>query len=428
MRVMFHTFGCKVNQYDSEAMANLFREHGHEVVQDIEAADIIVVNTCTVTKEGERKARQWLRHTAQNFADKKLIVTGCYAQTNPEELLGLPGISLITGVKDREVVVNWVDKLSETSDVAVQVAPWSKQESLHWNPADFPFRTRAFLKIEDGCSARCSYCKIPYARGPVRSLALAELQTEFQRLLDKGHLEIVLVGIHLGYYGADLGLELADAVKLADGFPGDYRFRLGSVEPTDFSPALIDVLKNAVHLCPHLHIPLQSGSKAVLQRMRRGYTPEEFTAILQTLREAIPALAVTTDVIVGFPGETEEEFVETMEFVAAQAFSGVHVFPFSRREGTDAYNLPGQVPRNIKQQRARALMGLSEELNQAFLARFLGQTVRVLVEEHPAPNVSEGFTEHYLRTRITGDYPIGVFTRGRVDRIEDGTLMAISMK
>lgn len=424
LRVLFHTFGCKVNQYDSESLANLLRERGHEVVQDLAAADVVVVNTCTVTKEGERKARQWIRQIAQKYRDKKLVVTGCYAQTNPEELASLPGIALVTGVKDRESLVDWVDKLDGRPEPAVEVSLWSEQERLQWHPADFPFRTRAFLKIEDGCSANCSYCKVPQARGPVRSLAPDKLRSEFARLLAKGHREIVLAGIHLGCYGQDLGTDLTEAVEVADGFAGDYRFRLSSVEPTDFTPALLEALKHAAHLCPHLHIPLQSGSRTVLRRMGRDYSPEQYGELLTALRSAIPGLAVTTDVIVGFPGETEEEFQETMTFVAAQAFSGVHVFPFSRREGTAAYYLPEQIPRQVKQDRSRRLIRLAEELGQAFLQQFPGRTIRVLVEEHPAARVSEGFSEHYLRTKLTGEYPVGSFVLGRVTGVAEGMLLA----
>lgn len=401
MRVAFHTFGCKVNQYDSESLAHLLRERGHQVVESVDDAEVVVINTCTVTKESERKARQWLRNTEASHPGIVLAVTGCYAQTNPRELMGLPGVRFVSGVKDRESLVEWLEESIHQKEAHFTVKDWSEQEALNWYEADFPFRTRAYLKIEDGCSSNCSYCKIPSARGPVRSLPPDQVTQAFQKLLAMGNPEVVLTGIHLGCYGMDLGTGLDEVVQSVDALPGNYRFRLGSVEPTDFTPNLILAIASAHHLCPHLHIPLQSGSDAVLARMNRKYTTHEYLRLIQVLRQQIPGLAITTDVILGFPGETEEEFWETFEFVANLSLSGLHVFPFSRREGTPAYTMPNPVSRQAKQERVRKLIRLGEDQHKAFAQQMVGQKVNILVETME-PGIGEGFSEHYLRGRVHG--------------------------
>lgn len=420
MRVAFHTFGCKVNQYDSESLAHLLRVRGHQIVSSVDEAELVIVNTCTVTKESERKARQWLRNVGTNHPDTVLAVMGCYAQTSPEELTRLPGVRFVTGVKDRESLVEWMESAVEDARPRLNVEEWSEEETLSWHEADFPFRTRAYLKIEDGCSSHCSYCKIPSARGPVRSLALERVVEAFRRLIDQGHAEVVLTGIHLGCYGQDLGIGLHDVVHRVDEVSGDYRFRLSSVEPTDLTPDLITTLVSAQHLCPHLHIPLQSGSNTVLARMNRKYTVEEYQRLIQTLRRQIPELCITTDLIVGFPGESEDEFKETYEFVESIGFGGLHVFPFSRREGTPAYDLPERVSRQVKRERVKKLIRLGDAMRNAFAQRFLGRTVSILVEEMVEPDAGEGFSEHYIRGLVHGIKEPGQLIKATVRRIEPG--------
>lgn len=422
-----HTFGCKVNQYDSEALAHLFREHSHQIVEDGADADIVIVNTCAVTGESERKARQYLRKIAKEYPMAGLVVTGCYGQTSPGELEELDGVKLVTGVKNRHRLVEQVEQVFEPGTPSVRVEDWSSREAMQWNAADFPSRTRAFLKIEDGCSAQCSYCKVPLARGPVRSLPVPEVVSEFKRLVELGHKEIVLTGIHLGCYGRDLGIGLDEVILRVDMLAGEYRFRLGSVEPNDFTPMLIDSMAKAGRLCPHLHIPLQSGSESVLRRMNRNYSPRDYADLIAHLRLLIPDLAVTTDVIVGFPGESDLEFRETMAFIEGLKFSDLHVFPFSRRSGTAAYAMSDQIPRSIRQERVGELIRLGDRLAANYRDGFVGQRVQVLIEELNAEG-GEGFTEHYLRTQVNGVGEAGVLVSAVVTEDSGEKLVACLLK
>lgn len=401
MRIGMHTFGCKVNQYDTEALAHLLRERGHVVTDQEEDVDLFIVNTCAVTRESERKARQYLRKIAKAHPGVRLVVTGCYSQTSPTELAEIEGISLVTGVKDRSRLVDLIEELQPSQQPAIAVDKWMDEEMMDWNAADFPTKTRAFLKIEDGCSAYCSYCKIPFARGPVRSLPLRRVVEEFSRLLDLGHAEIVLTGIHLGCYGRDLGIGLDEVLRSVDEFPGKYRFRLSSVEPRDFTPAVIKAIAEARHLCPHLHIPLQSGCDAVLKRMNRNYTTEDYARLLEHLRKDCPNLAVTTDIITGFPGETDQEAVQTLDFVKEQGFSDLHVFPFSPRTGTAAFSMSGQVSRRVKQERVQELIELGRKMAWNYRKGFIGKTIEVLIEETDNGG-GVGLSGEYVRTWVSG--------------------------
>ncbi|HEX2952827.1 MAG TPA: tRNA (N(6)-L-threonylcarbamoyladenosine(37)-C(2))-methylthiotransferase MtaB [Bacillota bacterium] len=424
MRIGIHTFGCKVNQYDTEALAHLLRERGHEVTEQEEDVDVFIVNTCAVTGESERKARQYLRKIAKTNPGVRLVVTGCYSQTSPQELTEIEGVSLITGVKDRSRLVDLIENLRPAKAPAIQVDDWSDQERMDWNAADFPSKTRAFLKIEDGCSAYCSYCKIPYARGPVRSLTPQQAVKEFKRLLDLGHAEIVLTGIHLGCYGHDLGIGLEEILRAVDGFSGQYRFRLSSVEPSDFSPAVMEAIADAEHLCPHLHIPLQSGCNSVLKRMNRHYTTDDYARIVRDLRQVRPGLAVTTDVITGFPGETDEEARETFEFIESQRFSDLHVFPFSPRVGTAAFRMSGQISRRLKHQRVQALIGLAQKMATEFQREMIGKTVEVLIEEANLQG-GEGLTGEYIRAWVDGEVTPGSLVAANVTDQADDRLISL---
>ena len=373
--VAFHTLGCKVNQFDTGGLMAKFQERGYEIVGFDQPAAIYVINTCTVTQTAEQKARQLIRKVKREHPEALVVVTGCYAQTNPEAVAALPEADLVVGVAGRGNLVDLIE-----AEIAVerknQVLPWGNGAEFEvFTPHDLE-KTRAFLKIEDGCRSFCSYCKIPFARGPVRSLPPAQVKKEIKRLLNLGFKELVLVGIHLGEYGSDQGIDLAallaEIEQEGEKRGQKWRLRLGSLEPTDFSPRLIERLFSSRLLCNHLHIPLQSGSSGVLTRMNRKYTPEDYAGLVSMLRKGIPGLSLTTDLIIGFPGETEEEFTETLHFIQAVGFSRIHIFPYSRREGTKAAQMKGQLPRKLKEERVRRAEMVAEKLAQAYREKLWG--------------------------------------------------------
>lgn len=424
LRVVFHTFGCKVNQFDTAGLAEKFREQGFTVVSPGEPADIHVVNTCTVTKTAEQKARQLMRKIKRENPGAVLVVTGCYAQTDPESVKALPGVDLVTGVAGRENLPELVAEHLASGRPLARVLPGEKAGIGFYRPV-FTGKTRAFLKIEDGCDSYCSYCKIPFARGPVRSLPPDLVLAELRRFAGLGFKEVVLVGIHLGHYGRDCGWDLAGLLRMLAGEMGEafrgggFRLRLSSLEPADITPELIEVFFTAGFLCPHLHIPLQSGSRSVLARMNRPYTPEEYARLLAELRRRQPDLAVSTDLMVGFPGESEAEFQESLDFLEAQQFSRVHVFPFSPREGTRAAAMPGRLPRRVVEERKKKALAAARRGAARYRQLLLGKTEEVLLEEEVTPGVWEGLSNRYLRVKLNGAFtsgdliPVRIINTGR---------------
>ncbi|HBG17010.1 MAG TPA: tRNA (N(6)-L-threonylcarbamoyladenosine(37)-C(2))-methylthiotransferase MtaB [Firmicutes bacterium] len=407
--VAFYTLGCKVNQFDTDGLTALFRERGYQVVDFTEPAHIYIINTCTVTKTAEQKARQLIRKVKREHPGALVVVTGCYAQTSPDAVTALPEVDLVIGVAGRSNLVNLIEK-ELFFGLKNQVVPWKGSNQFEIFTPDFTEKTRAFLKIEDGCQSYCSYCKIPFARGPVRSLPPAQVKIEIERLLGLGYKKIVLVGIHLGDYGKDLGCDLASLLaSINQEWEGKldqekWRLRLGSIEPADFSPSLIEVLFSSRLLCHHLHIPLQSGSKSVLSRMNRKYSPDDYAGLVSMLRRGMPRLGLTTDLMVGFPGETEQEFEETLKFLQAVDFSRIHIFPYSKREGTKAARMEGHLPRKIKEQRVQRTETIAEELAKQFRLQFSGKTVEVLVEQMNPGGYWEGFSREYLRVQVKGNF------------------------
>jgi threonylcarbamoyladenosine tRNA methylthiotransferase MtaB len=452
--VAFHTFGCKVNQFDTEGLISKFKAEGYEIVPFSAEADVYVINTCTVTKTAEQKARQVTRRIKRAHTGALVVVTGCYAQTNPEDIAALPEVDLIVGVSGRSTLVDLVNERLRAGNEKeaegcgftrvlpesrrTRVHSWTAQPGFEVYTPEFAEKTRAFLKIEDGCESYCSYCKIPFARGPVRSLPPDQVRAEIRRLKEAGFKELVLVGIHLGNYGKDLGKNLAELLgEVAEEHKetSAFRFRLSSIEPTDFTPELIRVVLGSDLFCPHFHIPLQSGSDTVLQRMNRPYSTRDYRELLQKLREYRPGLAVSTDLMVGFPGETEEEFAETLRFLREEKFSRVHIFPYSAREGTKAVRLPNQLRQKEKEERVKRAELIVEEVVGGYRQTFFGETVEVLTEEEVAPGVWEGFSGEYLRVRLReGDALLGgdgvgalqgnTLVRARVINTDDEPLLA----
>ena len=398
--VAFHTLGCKVNQYDSQAMLECFLRRGYTQVPFEETADVYVVNTCTVTGTGDKKSMQALRRALRQNPAADVVVAGCLAQRDGEKLLA-SGVRLVIGNSRRAQVA---DLLEEAVREGRRVAAVEKDIlRVPFEPleiSDFSERTRAALKIQEGCDRYCSYCIIPYVRGGIRSRPAGQIRQEALRIAQKGFREIVLTGIHLTSYGRDLDHgSLPDAAE-ACAVDGILRIRLGSLEPVAVTEEFVRRLRAIPQVCPQFHLALQSGSDAVLRRMRRRYTAGQFLEAADLLRQSFPGCALTTDVICGFPGETEDEFEETKAFVRRAAFSRMHVFPYSRREGTPAASMPGQLPKAVREARTRELISIGHDLAFAYHRSLVG-TERELLCEEVSPDGAAGYTREYIPCTVT---------------------------
>ena len=407
--VAFMTLGCKVNQYETETMEGLFRQAGYKTVPFTEPADVYIVNTCAVTMLGEKKSRQLVRRAQRQNEAALIAVTGCYAQLAPEVLESLPGVRLVVGTRDRGRIVELVEEAAAGDGILRDVGDIMAADTFEDIPLfSAPARTRAFLKIQEGCQNFCSFCIIPYTRGPLRSRSLASVRRETGKLLSAGFQEIVLTGIHLGAYGRDLksGVTLVDAARTVLDFDELRRLRLGSLESIELSPELFALLKSDRRFARHLHLPLQAGADPILRAMNRPYNTAAFSRLLEKVREAAPGIAVSTDVIVGFPGETDELFQKSLSFVQRQGFARVHVFPYSRRPGTPAAARPDQVPGAVKKERARLMQAVADEIAAAYHAAFLGATVPVLFET-TKNGIADGLTDTYIRVYTDTSVPPG---------------------
>lgn len=400
MRVSFYTLGCKVNQNETGALAQLFEQHGFTVVESGEAADVYVVNSCTVTNFGDQKSRKWLRRAKRENPGAVTVLTGCYPQAFPEEAAAIAEADVVTGSGNRRSILEDVMQVvNGERDKVVDIRPHQKGEAFEELPMDrFADHTRAFVKIEDGCGRQCAYCVIPRARGPVRSRSEQSILEELRRLADAGYREVVLTAISLLSYGRDTGTCLADLVERAAGVEGIERIRLGSLDPDLLTDRDIARLAAVDKLCPQFHLSLQSGCSKTLRAMRRPYTAEQYAAVADKLRAAFGAgnVSLTTDVIVGFPGETEEDFVQSMAFVTQQKFLKVHVFPYSRREGTPAYDYPGQLPEHEKEARSRRMTDAVEAVRGRLAQAMAGQQAEVLLETPLSSTLFTGYTRQYL--------------------------------
>lgn len=405
--VSFLTLGCKVNQYDTDAMRSLFLARGYEEVSAKDKADICVINTCSVTHIGERKSRQMIRRAKRLNPQTKIIVTGCYAQLDPKTIQQIDGVNLIIGTQDRTKVVDLIEAYGSSSqahNAVHDIFETSQFEELHWaHPASD--RARSYLKIQEGCNNYCAFCIIPYTRGKLKSRGVEDIYHEARRLDEQGFKEVVLTGIHLGNYGVDLGrqVDLADVVKMLLERTHISRIRLGSIESVEISEELVNLIATNERVCPHLHLPLQSGSEEILRKMRRHYHLQEYVDLISSLRARIPDLAVTTDLIVGFPGETEELFAETMATLKELRFAGVHVFPYSKRNGTAAATFPDQVSEAVKKERVHAAEKVAEQTATDYRRSFIGKTTNILLEQQTEDGEWKGFTPHYCQLTIKGE-------------------------
>lgn len=420
--VAFHTLGCKVNQYDTESIWRLFQVGGYSRVDFSDRADVYVINTCTVTDEGDRKSRQMIRRAVRMSPEATVVVTGCYAQVAPGEIMNIPGVDLVIGNQHRSRLLSLVEEVERDKrpyNAVTGILAQTEFEDLEV-PA-FVDRHRAMLKIEDGCNHFCTFCLIPYARGLVRSRKPESVLRQARRLADAGYREIVLTGIHTGGYGEDLeGYTLAHLLRDLEKIDELVRVRVSSIEASEITDDLVEALAASRKICRHLHIPLQAGHSEVLRRMNRHYTIEEYAGKLEKVRRALPELAVTSDIIVGFPGESDDRFETTVEFVREQAFSQLHVFPYSPRQRTPAARFPDQVPEPVKKERAARLIELSGELSRAYAERFSGRTVDAIPEEVRSFDGKDwliGHADNYMRVAVEGpDRLLGQVCRVRVTR------------
>lgn len=406
MRAAFYTLGCKVNQYESQAMEELFRRRGYEIVPPSQEAELYIVNSCTVTSSGDKKTRQIVRRLRREHPLAVVALTGCLPQTDPRAAEELPEADLVLGTRERRTVVEAVEEYLARRQRLVRVLPHEAGEPFEPLEAlGDDGHTRAFLKIQDGCTQFCAYCIIPFARGPLRSRELAALREEVAGLAAAGYREVVLTGINLSLYGRELGLRLPDAVEAAASVPGIDRVRIGSLEPELLTDEDIARLAAVPQLCGQFHLSLQSGCDTTLARMNRHYTAARYREIAGALREKFPGCAITTDVITGFPGETPEEFAETCRFVREMGFAMVHIFPYSERRGTAAASMPDAVPMEERRRRAAALAEITAGSAQDFYQAQVGTVQMLLVEKKREPDWVRGYTPNYtpVRVRCTDD-------------------------
>ena len=412
MNVYFYTLGCKVNQYETQEMGELFERSGYTIINNIASADIAVVNSCTVTAESVRKTRQTVRRLKKQNPDCVIVLTGCASQAEKHIINDLPEVDVFLGNRSNTLIVDAVTKHLESRQFGdMRLDHESGDCFLGCGITRFDGHTRAFLKIQDGCDRFCSYCLNPTARGRSRSKSLEDIDKELKTLAENGYKEIVFVGINLSDYGKKTPYSLPDALVLAEKYDGIERIRLGSLEPDHITDEMIEKLGNIKKLCPQFHISVQSGCNNVLKKMNRHYTAEDYENLANKLRETFEDATITTDVLVGFPTETDDDFNATVDFVKRIGFEKVHVFPYSVREGTVAAKME-QHTNAVKEQRAATLSSITEELRSEFMKKQIGKTVEVLFETH-RDGYTEGYTKNYTPVRIYNDND----NRGKIKEI-----------
>lgn len=403
MKIAFYTLGCKVNQYESQAMGEVLERRGHSLVSDPSVAEVVIINSCTVTAESDRKTRQAVRRMRRLIPDGIIILCGCMPQAFPERAEELLAADIIVGNTNPEGIAEKLDEFIQRGERIVDIKSHTKCERYNTPTVTrFEERTRAFMKIEDGCDRYCTYCIIPKARGEIRSKTPKEIEEEAKRLAENGFCEIVLVGINLTSYGKDTGLTICDAVSAAAKPVGIKRVRLGSLEPDHISDGTLDALYNEPKFCPQFHLALQSGSDRTLKRMNRHYDTEFYRELVKKIRGRFENASITTDIMVGFAGETEEEFSESVAFLKEIGFARSHVFAYSRRKGTVADGLKNQVEPDEKARRAAIMAEAAMECEERFIKSQIGRTAKVLFETYKN-RINEGYTENYTRVQISGE-------------------------
>ena len=404
-KIASYALGCKVNQYESEAIAELFAEKGYEVVSVEDTADIYIINTCTVTNFGDKKSRQLIRKVKRQNEDAVVAVVGCYAQTAPKELEEIMGVNLVIGTKDKSKIVELVEAYQQEQGVCNYVTDIMHERTFEpLSIQKLSNRTRAYLKIQDGCSQFCSYCIIPYARGPIRSRAPKDVVEEVKRLAENGFKEVVLTGIHVASYGKDLKtVTLTDIIKQVHDVEGIERIRFSSIEPNVVTETFAQEMAKLPKVCDHFHLSLQSGCDKILKEMNRKYDTIQYRKAVQILRKHLPDVALTTDVIVGFPGETEQDYAQSKAFAQEMQFSKIHVFPYSPKKGTPAAERKDQLQNAVKQTRSQDLIAISDNMAEAFVKAHIGKMMSVLYERAVGENVYEGHTTNYIKVHTKSE-------------------------
>lgn len=403
-KVAFITLGCKVNLYDTEAMAELFTEKGYEVVDFEEYADVYLINTCTVTNLGDKKSRQMIRRAKRINPNSVVVATGCYAQVASEEVAKIEGINIVIGTKNRSEIVETVENYVAENGVVNNVSDiMGEKEFEPLQISRLTNRTRAYIKIQEGCNRYCTYCIIPYARGPIRSRKPEEVVEEVKKLAENGFKEVVLTGIHVASYGLDLGnITLADIIEKVHSVDGIERIRFSSMEPLAIDDEFVARMSKLPKVCDHYHLSLQSGCNRTLKRMNRKYNAEQYAEACERLRNALPNVAITTDIIVGFPDETEEDFKESLAFAERMKLDKIHTFPYSPKKGTPAAKMKNQISGDVKSQRSKEMIALSDKMNIDFLNNNIGKTVPVLFEDMEN-GFWQGHTTNYIKVLAKSD-------------------------
>lgn len=408
MKVALYTLGCRVNSYESEAMAEKFIKEGYEVVSFDEFSDVYVINTCTVTNMGDKKSRQMIGRARRHNPEAIIAVVGCYSQIASDEIAQIEGVDVVLGSRNKGDIVYWVNRAREESKQVVEVKDVLKNNKFEQLAiSEYQDKTRAFLKIQDGCNRFCSYCLIPFARGGVCSKEPEKILKEVKELSKNGFKEIILSGVHTASYGVDLegNWDLVKILEEINKIEGIERIRIGSIDPTFFTEGVIERICNLEKMCPHFHLSLQSGCDATIRRMNRKYTAQEYKDVVENLRKYMKDVSITTDIIVGFPGESNVEFEATYEFLKGIKLSKMHIFKYSKRTGTKAAEMPFQVDGRIKEERSKKLIELNNALEVEFMEKFLGREMRVLYEEAISgkENTYVGYTENYIKVITESD-------------------------
>ncbi|KAF2959697.1 tRNA (N(6)-L-threonylcarbamoyladenosine(37)-C(2))-methylthiotransferase MtaB [Thermotoga sp. 38H-to] len=416
--VRIETFGCKVNQYESEYMAEQLEKAGYVVLPDGDAS-YYIVNSCAVTKEVEKKVKRLIKSIRNKNKDAKIILTGCFAQLSPDEAKNLP-VNMVLGVDEKKHIVDHINSLNGKQQVVVSEPGRPVYEKVK---GSFEDRTRSYIKVEDGCDNTCTYCAIRLARGTrIRSKPLEIFKDEFVEMVAKGYKEIVITGVNLGKYGKDMGSSLAELLKSIEKIPGDYRVRLSSINVEDINDEIVEAFKRNPRLCPHLHISVQNGSDDVLKKMGRKYRISDFMRVVEKLKSIDPDFSITTDIIVGFPGETDDDFQRTLDLVEKVEFSRIHIFRFSPRPGTPASRIVGSVPESKKKERLEVLKKKAKDVSIRYRKRIIGKERKVLAEWYVMKGVLSGYDEYYVKHEFVGD-SVGEFHSVRVKSLsEEGVI------
>lgn len=421
-----YTLGCRVNVFETEAIAKSFTNKGYSIVDFEEFADVYIINTCTVTNVGDKKSRKMLRKAKKANENAIVVAAGCYAQVSPEDVSQIEEVDLIVGTSDKSKIIDFVEEYLKTNkkkSYVDNIMTSRKFEEMELD--EYHDKTRAFLKIQDGCDRYCSYCLIPYARGPVRSNPIENIEAQVKGLVSNGFKEVILSGIHISSYGKDLkSYNLVDVIERLSKIEGLERIRIGSIEPMFFTNGVLEKLKTFKNFCPHFHLSLQSGCDETLERMNRRYTTKEYKSVVDRIREVFVDASITTDIIVGFPGETDKEFEETYKFLSEISLSKLHIFKYSERKGTKAEALSGKVDPKKKDERSRLLSLLDNKCEKEFIGKYIGKEIKVLFEEEKE-GFFTGYTENYIKVSVLSDKDItGEILLCVINKIENGIAFA----